>query len=244
MKNNIILIIIGIIFTLALIILLLGIFQFKWFDKYFENKNNYQVLTENLKLMNEKKEAEKNQTEETKEQTKETKTEVKTNEIKKTIKPELKEKSSLTPMTQDKNIKNKIYIYAKGSNLPNQTFDSLGEYVSNDDYNYRVTIIKSLNIKTVVINKLTPGNGISQEYFRVCYLAKMIPAKILTEVVESKEFRNLIPKKFLSDEVKTKGLKNGDSVKIPNDKIKDLLLLWTLGRLSPVQKAWKVKAVK
>ena len=172
------------------------------------------------------------------------KTEEKTKEPKINSKPELKEKAIQTVPVQEKKQKNKIYIYAKGSNLPNQTFDSLGEYVSNDDYNYRVSIIKSLSIKTIVINKLTPGNGISQEYFKVCYLTKMIPAKILGELVESKEFRNLIPRKFLSDEIKIKGLKNGDSVKIPNDKIKDLLILWTLGRLSPVQKAWKVKAVK
>ena len=199
MKNNIILIIIGIVFTIALIILLLGIFQFKWFDKYFENKNNYQILTENLNKMNEKNVIEKNQSTETKETKTENKTEVKTNEPKIISKPELKEKTTQITQaipSQEKNQKNKIYIYAKGSNLPNQTFDSLGEYVSNDDYNYRVSIIKSLNIKTIVINKLTPGNGISQEYFRVCYLTKMIPAKILSELVESKEFRNLIPEKI------------------------------------------------
>ena len=59
----------------------------------------------------------------------------------------------------------------------------------------------------------------------------MIPAKILGEIVECKEFRNLIPKKFLSEEIKTRGLQKGEAVTIPNNKVKDILFLWTLGKL-------------
>ncbi len=134
--------------------------------------------------------------------------------------------------------------YAKGSSLPDQSFDSYGEYISPEEYYYRLTLIKNLNIKTVIIDDLTKGNGISQEFFKVVYMDKMIPSKILEEIVESKEFRNLIPAKFRKEEIKTKGLVKGESVTFKNQSIKNLLILWIHGRLTPIQKAWKVKAEK
>lgn len=134
--------------------------------------------------------------------------------------------------------------YSKGSSIPDQSFDSYGEYISNEEYNYRVTLIKNLMIKTVVIDRLTKGNGISQEFFKVVYIDKMIPAKILDDLVESKEFRNLIPDKYRKNEIKIKGLAKGEKVVFNNQNIKDLLILWSQGRLTPVQKAWDVKAEK
>ncbi len=135
-------------------------------------------------------------------------------------------------------------IYSKGSSLPDQSFDSYGEYISEAEYNYRVTLIKNLSIKTVIIDRLTTGNGISQEFFKVVYIDKMIPAKILDDLVESKEFRNLIPGKYRQNEIKTKGLAKGEKVIFDNQNIKNLLILWSQGRLTPVQKAWEVKAEK
>lgn len=134
--------------------------------------------------------------------------------------------------------------YSKGSGLPDQTFDSYGEYISQEEYNYRLTLIKNLAIKTVIIDKLTKGNGISQEFFKVAYINKMIPAKILEDIVESKEFRELIPEKYRKDEIKLKGLSKGEKVVFNNQYIKNLLILWSQGRLTPIQKAWKVKAEK
>ena len=96
----------------------------------------------------------------------------------------------------------------------------------------------------MIIDKLTKGNGISQEFFKVEYIDKMIPAKVLEDVVESKEFRNLIPEKFRKDEIKLKGLTKGEKVVFNNQNIKNLLILWSQGRLTPIQKAWKVKAEK
>ncbi|MCK4798426.1 MAG: hypothetical protein KAT05_13685 [Spirochaetes bacterium] len=132
--------------------------------------------------------------------------------------------------------------YSKGSNLPDQSFNSLGEYISEEEKQYRITLIKNLIIKTIVIDNLTKGNGISQEFFKVAYIEKMIPAKILEQIVESKEFRNLMPKKYLKKEIKTKGLAKGETVKFKSNDIKDILILWSLGRLTPIQKAWVVKA--
>jgi hypothetical protein len=132
--------------------------------------------------------------------------------------------------------------YSKGSSLPDQDFDSYGEYVSAEEYQYRISLIQGLTIKTVVINRLTAGNGVSQEFFRVVYINKMIPARILEEIVESKEFRNLIPRRFLTDEVRTRGLGDNNSIRFENEDIRQLLLLWSLGRLTPFDKAWRVKA--
>lgn len=134
--------------------------------------------------------------------------------------------------------------YSKGSSIPDQTFDSYGEYISEEEYNYRLALIKNLTIKNVIIDRLTKGNGISQEFFKVVYIDKMIPAKILDDLVESKEFRNLIPEKYRKNEIKTKGLAKGEKVVFNNQSIKDLLILWSQGRLTPVQKAWEVKAEK
>jgi hypothetical protein len=221
MKNNLLYIIGSILAVLGLIILALGIFQFRWFDKYFDKNNNYKVISESLKKLSEEAEAKK---------TTEVKKEEKKPEIKKDFKASAKN--------------NNVSIYAKGSSLPSQNFDSLGEYISNEEYNYRANLIDNLKIKTIVINKLTPGNGVSQEFFKVAYREKMIPAKILEDIVESKEFRNIIPQKYLKTEVKNAGLKSGETIVFPNTKVRDILFLWCLGRLTPVSKAWKVKAEK
>jgi hypothetical protein len=63
-------------------------------------------------------------------------------------------------------------------------------------------------------------------------------------LVESKEFRELIPLKFRSKEFSINGFKKGDSVKFKNTDVISLLNDWSLGKLSPVSKAWKVKAEK
>lgn len=138
----------------------------------------------------------------------------------------------------------KTKFYAKGSDLPDQDFDSYGEYISDEEYKYRVELIRNLNIKTIVIDSLSTSNGISQEFYKVAYINKMIPSKILDKIVESKEFRNLIPQKFIKKENKITILKKGEKVVFLNTKIRDLLILWSQGRLSPIQKAWKVSAVK
>jgi len=238
MKNNYLYIIICIITVIVLIVLSLGLFYFKWFDSFADKKNSYKVITENLSGLNEAEKAVK-ETEKKEEQ----KGEEKAITGKKEIIKEVLKDSSLEK-TIKKPALEKTVIYAKGSSLPDQSFDSLGEYISNEEYNYRVSLIKNFKIKTIVINKLTKGNGVSQEYFRVAYIEKMIPAKILGEVVESKEFRDNIPKKYITDEIKIKGLGNNESVTFTNTKIKEILLLWTLGRLTPIHKAWKVKAEK
>ena len=89
-----------------------------------------------------------------------------------------------------------------------------------------------------------PKTIIEKEGVPDVYTNKMIPAKILEQLVESKEFRKLIPKKYLSEEIKINGLLKGQIVKFKNTDIKNILILWSLGRLCPVQKAWKVKAEK
>ena len=92
-----------------------------------------------------------------------------------------------------------------------QNFHSLGEYVSTDEYEYRKALTNNLVINTVVIDKLSKGNGISQEFFKVAYQANMIPAKILADIVESKEFRDLIPKEMLAREMNSQ-IKPGEQV--------------------------------
>ncbi len=123
-------------------------------------------------------------------------------------------------------------------------FHSLGEYVSKEEYEYRLSLIKELKIKTIVIDSLKKGNGIPEEYFYIAYSKKMIPSKVLSDIVGSEEFRKLIPEKYLSNDIKTKGLDKGDSVVIKNKDLKNLLILWSLGRLSPVEKAVAVGAYK
>lgn len=120
-----------------------------------------------------------------------------------------------------------------------QNFHSLGEYVSAEELKYRSELIGKLTINTIVIDKLSKGNGISQEFFRVAYVEKMIPSKVLKDIVESKEFRDLIPLQYLNKEGKTATtLAPGEKVTFNAFAIKNLLELWSEGKLTPVQKAW------
>lgn len=125
-----------------------------------------------------------------------------------------------------------------------QSFDSLGEYVSSSERAYRQQLIGSLDIHTIVIDCLSEKNGISQEFFKIVYLRKMIPAKILEKVVESKEFRTLIPPDYLVREQALGRLKNGDFVVFRKSELKRLLDIWCHGQLTPVRKAWTVGAEK
>ena len=70
----------------------------------------------------------------------------------------------------------------------------------------------------------------------------MIPAKILDEIVTSKEFRSLIPKQYLDIEEKMTSFPKGGKVTFNNTDMKELLILWSQGKLTPTQKAWQVKA--
>lgn len=124
----------------------------------------------------------------------------------------------------------------------NQSFHSYGEYISSEEYKYRLSLINNLSIKTIAIDSITKGNGISQEFYKIAFNEKMIPAKALEDIVESKEFRDLIPKQLLDIEDKITDLKKGESIVFKNDNIKNLLVLWSQGKLTPIQKAWKVKA--
>jgi len=124
----------------------------------------------------------------------------------------------------------------------NQTFHSYGEYISAEEYKYRLALINNLKIKTVAVDSITKGNGISQEFYKIAYNEKMIPAKALGDIVESKEFRDLIPKNLLAIEDKISVLKKGESITFKNEDLKNLLLLWSQGKLATIQKAWKVKA--
>lgn len=120
-----------------------------------------------------------------------------------------------------------------------QNFHSLGEYVSAEELKYRSELIGKLTINTIVIDTLSKGNGISQEFFRVAYVEKMIPSKVLKDIVESKEFRDLIPLQYLNKEGKTAtALAPGEKVTFNAFAIKNLLELWSEGKLTPVQKAW------
>lgn len=122
-----------------------------------------------------------------------------------------------------------------------QNFHSLGEYVSFDEKEYRFELINRLSINTVVIDKLSRGNGISHEFFKVAYQTNMIPAKILIDIVESKEFRDLIPAEYLKKEISTQ-LKDGEKVVFTASAVRNLLVLWGEGKLTPYQKVWLVKA--
>ncbi|MBR6062007.1 MAG: hypothetical protein IKP67_08015 [Spirochaetales bacterium] len=124
----------------------------------------------------------------------------------------------------------------------NRDFHSYGQYVSADEYKYRLAVINNLKIKTIVIDAVSQGNGISQEYYKVAYNANMIPAKILDEIVTSKEFRSLIPKQYLDIEEKMAAFPKGGKVTFSNTDMKELLILWSQGKLTPTQKAWQVKA--
>lgn len=124
-----------------------------------------------------------------------------------------------------------------------QNFHSLGEYVSAEELKYRLELIGKLTINTIVIDKLSKGNGISQEFFRVAYVEEMIPSKVLKDIVESKEFRDLIPSQYLNKEGKIATvLPPGEKVTFNAVAIKNLLELWSEGKLTPAQKAWLVGA--
>ncbi len=122
-------------------------------------------------------------------------------------------------------------------------FHANGEYISDEEYLYRLSLIKNLRIKTVVVDSLTKGNGIAQEFYRTVFLSEMIPAKVLEPLVESRQFRELIPKEKLESELKV-SLKKGEKIIFKNTDIKDLLVLWSHGKLVPYQKAWITKADK
>lgn len=121
-------------------------------------------------------------------------------------------------------------------------FHSYGQYISADEYKYRLAVINNLKIKTIVIDAVSAGNGISQEYYKVAYNEKMIPAKILDEIITSKEFRSLIPKQYLDIENKLAKFPKDGKVSFNNNDIKQLLILWSQGKLTPTQKAWSVNA--
>lgn len=127
--------------------------------------------------------------------------------------------------------------------LNEQNFHSLGEYVSKEEKWYRNELIGQLTVNTIVIDRLSKGNGISQEFYRVAYIMNMIPSKILKDIVESKEFRDLIPKNLVEKEGHTTNdLKSGETVTFSAFSIKKLLILWSEGKLTPIQKAWLVGA--
>lgn len=133
----------------------------------------------------------------------------------------------------------KAYVF-KQADFSSQNFDSLGEYISKDEYQYRTELVKNLTIKTIVVNSLTKGNGISQEFFKIAFENKMIPAKILEVLIESKEFRDLIPEESLKYERKISDKEFDRPVRFENSEIRELLLLWCKGQLTPIQKAWVV----
>jgi len=133
--------------------------------------------------------------------------------------------------------------FGKGSNLTAQEFHSLGELVSAEEYNYRLSLIKNLKLKTVIIDSITKGNGVTQEYYKIVFKTDMIPAKVMDNVINTKEFRELIPNKYLVKEVEVNGLRKGEKIVFKNSDIKEILLKWSLGRLTPIEKAWESKAL-
>lgn len=133
--------------------------------------------------------------------------------------------------------------FGKGSNLNSQEFHSLGELITEEEHKYRLSLVNNLKIKTVIIDSITKGNGVSQEYYKVVYKTNMIPAKILNDIINTKEFRKLIPNKYLSKEFELSGLKKGERITFKNSDIKNILIQWTLGRLTPIEKAWESKAL-
>ena len=148
-----------------------------------------------------------------------------------------KTKTSLKKETDSKD------TFGKGSNLDKQEFHSLGEHISEEEYNYRLALIKDLKIKTVVIDSITKGNGVSQEYYKIVFKTNMIPAKVMDSVIISNEFRSLIPDQYLKKERETITLKKGEKIVFENSAIRDILIKWTLGRLTPVEKAWESNAL-
>ncbi|HNZ28199.1 MAG TPA: hypothetical protein PLG34_01340 [Spirochaetota bacterium] len=146
-------------------------------------------------------------------------------------------KEGTSNINKDGSLVTNGFVFSK-----NQSFHSYGEYISAEEYKYRLALINNLKLKTVAVDSITKGNGISQEFYKIAYNEKMIPAKPLQDIVESKEFRDLIPKSYLAIEDKISVLKKGESITFKNEDLKNLLLLWSQGKLTPIQKAWKVKA--
>lgn len=262
-KGIVIPLLVVIIIIIISITLIIGIYYFNWFNK---SENNYtkiddEIITEliyhddlttdnSFTIVKDKSKNSSSRDDFLEKASKfklhiekdQSKTNFKDNNLKnmpvKSISKQIKSVSSGLKKTHH------IDIYSKGSNISDQEFDSYGEYISEDEYQYRVSLIKNLFVKTIIVDKLTQGNGISQEYFKVVYLNKMIPAKILDDIVESKQFRKLIPKKYIVVETTIKHLPKGEKIIFNNHDIKELLILWSLGRLTPIQKAWEVKADK
>ena len=258
------------IYILLLIIAITAIIYFYYYNPFEQKKssiNSYAKIQSNIDKLHIKEQKVQTESVETKDLTddakirdeksekitqgkKELTFEDKKNEDKKVMEKKFQSQAQDKKVSAGKTAETKFTntpvkeVYSKGSSLPDQSFDSYGEYISQEEYNYRVALIKNLILKTVIIDKLTKGNGISQEFFKVVYIDKMIPAKILEDLVESKEFRNLIPEKYQKDEIKLKGLAKGEKIVFKNQNIKNLLILWSQGRLTPIQKAWKVKAEK
>jgi len=214
-----------------------GVFQFNWFG--INQPNNF------VRLVKEKKELFTRVDQSSDINTK-SKLENKTEMIKDILKDGNKKFLNLKNVNKKDASSDIKFAYSKGkgSGLKDQEFHSLGEFVSDEEASYRKSLVKNLRIKTIRIDKITKGNGVSQEYYKVAYQYEMIPAKILEQLVESKEFRTLIPKKYLTKEFEVIGFKANEFVEFKNTDIKSLLKEWCLGRLSPVQKAWQVKAVR
>lgn len=133
--------------------------------------------------------------------------------------------------------------FGKGSDLSVQNFHSLGELVTEEEYNYRLSLIKNLKIKTVVIDSITEGNGVTQEYYKIVFKTDMIPAKVMDNIINTKEFRNLIPEKYLKKETSLIKLKKGEKIVFKNSDIKNILYQWCMGRLTPIERAWRSNAL-
>jgi len=261
--SNFFVILILLFIVLISSIFLIGIYYFDWFKT--EKSNNYSIYIQIPVEKNNKLNYNINDLSSDKVLTKNTKDEI--DNIKKDISLIEKNSKIITEKKEDSKsklkLKNKIsktefkenanYFvlsdnsqdgsFGKGSNLVTQEFHSLGEHVSEEEYNYRLSLIKDLKIKTVVIDSITTGNGVSQEYYKIVFKTKMIPAKVMDNVIISKEFRELIPKKYLTKEVEISGLKNGEKIVFKNSEIRDILIKWSLGRLTPIEKAWESKAL-
>lgn len=247
------------------IVVLIGVSYFNW----FKNKNNDYIVYSPKKItvkdnLQEKETDEKTGIDEKiiqkEDVVKENKTtikieslkteEKKVSEIKKGENKTVEQKNNVFVKKESIDVKKDLVnINKDGSPIisefvlsNNQNFHSYGEFVSSDEYKYRLSLINNLKVKTIVIDSVSKGNGISQEYYKVVFNEKMIPAKILDDLVESKEFRDLIPQKYLKIEDKIAKFENGDKLFFKNEDIKKLLILWSQGKLTPIQKAWKVKA--
>jgi len=254
-KKLIIILLLSIIIILLITFIVLDVSYFKLYKKlrFIEtslNKNNYaktnliKHIKEDLTQNNKDENIIDNEDQKNKSSEENLKNDIEKEKNNIAEKKDTHKKTAVNNLNKNNKIQDEKKLYAKGSDLPDQNFHSFGEYISLEEEKYRNTLISNLKIKTVVIDKLTKGNGITQEFYKVAYINKMIPAKILDNIVESKEFRDLIPNKFLNNEIRINGLKKGEKVVFKNTDIKNILILWKLGRLTPIQKAWIVKAEK